>query len=260
MRIIDAHAHISSWPTIRATRSLILRSMAKYGISHSLISNCDGAEFPSVGDPNPKMERTIEILKQTLSFHKAHKDRISAAMWIRPYYEQPDDELFNFLKRHRDEVRAMKFHPYEEHLRISSIKLQKWLNLAKILQMPVLVHTAADEYSAVPFIVKVAKAYPELSFVMAHLELCSDNKRAIRAMKKHNNLYADTAWVPLESTLRVLREVGIDRIMFGTDNPIDGLDTLANPMYRAYFAPDCPLTQDEKEHLFHLNAERIYGI
>ena len=29
---------------------------------------------------------------------------------------------------------------------------------------------------------------------------------------------------------------------------------------RSEFAPDCPLTSEEKEHLFHLNAEKIYGI
>lgn len=73
-------------------------------------------------------------------------------------------------------------------------------------------------------------------------------------------MYADCAWVPLAHAKAVLREVGIERIMFGTDNPIDGLDTLANPMYREYFDPNNGLTSKEREHLFYSNAKAFYRL
>ena len=130
MKIIDAHAHIGSLPDISTTRRLILSSMRKYGISYSLISNTDGAEFPSLGDPNPKKLPTLTILKQTIAFHKAHPDRIGALMWIRPMEEQPTKPLIDYIKKHRSDIIGMKFHPYEEQLPIDDPKCNELLAAA----------------------------------------------------------------------------------------------------------------------------------
>ena len=260
MKIIDAHAHIGSLPDISTTRRLILSSMRKYGISYSLISNTDGAEFPSLGDPNPKKLPTLTILKQTIAFHKAHPERIGALMWIRPMEEQPTKPLIDYIKKHRSDIIGMKFHPYEEHLPIDDPKLKAWLELALQFDFPLLVHTAIDEYSSIKHLEKVCKAYPKLKFVAAHMELCTDNSFCFQAMKNCPNMYADCAWVPLATAVKVLREIGIDRIMFGTDNPVDGLDTLANPMYQEYFDPRNGLTLEEKEHLFYSNAKAFYRL
>ena len=260
MKIIDAHAHIGSLPSLSASRRLILSSMRKYGLAYSLISNTDGAEFPSIGDKTPKNESTLEILKQTVAFHLAHPDRIGALLWVRPMEEQPTKELIAYIKRHRKDIVGMKFHPYEEHLPIDDPKLKAWLDLAVEFDFPVLVHTAIDEYSSIRHLERICLAYPGLKFCAAHMELCTDNAYCLETMKRCPNMYADCAWVPLAHAKAVLREVGIERIMFGTDNPIDGLDTLANPMYREYFDPNNGLTSKEREHLFYSNAKAFYRL
>ena len=260
MKIIDAHAHIASWPSLKEAERLILLSEEKYGVAYSIVSNCDGAEFPSIGDPTPKGKSTLACLKETLAFQSRNKERIGALMWIRPYEEKPSEELVEYIKKNRKRILAIKFHPYEEHLSILSPKLVPWIKLARRFSFPLLVHCAADRYSSVLHLEKACRKYADLTFVAAHLELCTDNSRCIEIMKRTPNLYADSAWVKLDNVKRVLREVGIDRIMFGTDNPIDGLDTLDNPIYREYFSPGCGLSEKEKEHFFHLNAERVYGL
>ena len=70
---------------------------------------------------------------------------------------------------------------------------------------------------------------------MTHMGLGTDNKLAIDLMEKAENLFADTTtWVPIETTVEVIRRYGSRRVMFGSDNPLDGVDTYA---YNSYGEP-----------------------
>jgi predicted TIM-barrel fold metal-dependent hydrolase len=87
----------------------------------------------------------------------------------------------------------------------------------------------------------MALRFPKVNFVMAHMGLGSDNSRATQLIGKLPNLYGDTTWVPMENTIKFIKKVGSHKIMFGSDMPIDGLDTYHhNPfgqrsMYQDYF-------------------------
>lgn len=75
-------------------------------------------------------------------------------------------------------------------------------------------------------------------------------------MKKHENLCLDLSGTGLfrYGVLKYLiREVGADRILFGTDYPI------CNPrMYvEAIYGEE--ITEEERELVFHGNVERILG-
>lgn len=260
--IIDAHAHIASWPSLGISKRNILYSMKKYGISYCLISNCDCSEFPSLEDRYPiRKIGQIEGLKECLSFSKKHPDKIGVLVWFNPNTETLNPEFKRLIENNLKYIHGFKFHPYESKLKITNKKLKPYLDYISSLKMPLLVHTAKDEYSSIVELGKVAKTYPNINFIAAHLELCTDNKRqAFNILKKNRNVYADTAWVKGKDAKYVLRNIGIEKILFGTDNPIDGKDTLSNPMYREYFNNDMKLNEDEYEHIMYLNASSIYGI
>jgi uncharacterized protein len=260
MRIIDAHVHIASWPTIKKTEDYILSSMKKYGVSFSLISNCDGAEFPSVGKRLATPKDTLTCLKEVIAFVKKHPDETGALVWIRPRKEKLAQDLVDYIRSQRQYIYGIKFHPYESHLRIDTREMMPWINLARELGVPMLVHTAADKYSDVAFLKTVADFNPDVVFIAAHLQLCSDNKAAYEAMKTTPNLYADTAWVNMKMAKKVLEHIGEERIMFGTDNPIDGEDTLANPIYHDYFSNKLRLPAHLYHNLMARNAAKVYGI
>ena len=61
---------------------------------------------------------------------------------------------------------------------------------------------------------------------MVHLGLGTDHELAIKLISKLPNLYGDTTWVNAKDTLKAIKVCGVDKIMFGSDNPIDGLETL----------------------------------
>lgn len=255
MQIVDAHAHIYSKPTLRQSEDEILASMRKYGVAFSLISNCDGGEFPSGVAEKVKKTTTLKCLKQVLAFVNRHPARLGAAIWIRPVMESgPSEELKAFVKENRARIYALKFHPYCEQTPISSPLLEPWLKWAEEEGFPIIVHTAEDEWSDIDHLVKTALAHPRLRFVAAHLQLCSDNSKGFAAILKTPNIYGDTAWVKMKIAAKVLREIGSDRMMFGTDNPIDGVDTLANPIYQAYFRNQSRLSRALYENLMGNNA------
>ncbi len=259
--IIDAHAHIYSEPTLLETKRTLLSAMKKYSVSFSLISNCDGAEYPSEGTPKVKRTTTLANLKKTVNFVKQHPNSLGAAIWIRPVKENgPSEELKAYVRENRDLIYALKFHPFTERTPVDSPLLESWLSYAEEEGFPVLVHTAEDEYSSIENLAKVAQKYPKTKFVAAHLQLLSNHEKGITALKNTPNLYGDTAWVPMKIAAKILREIGDDRIVFGTDNPIDGMDTLANPMYRDYFSNASRLNKLTYEKLMSGNAIKLYGL
>ena len=261
MPIIDAHAHIYSEPTLKETKTTLLKAMRKYGVSFSLVSNCDGAEFSSGAVSKVKKTTTLANLRKTVNFVKEHPSSLGAAIWIRPVKESaPSKELIAYIQENRKFIYAIKFHPYTERTRIDSPLLENWLSYAEKEGFPVLVHTAEDEYSSIEVLAKVAQSRQKIQFVAAHLQLLSDHQKAIEALKNTPNLYGDTAWVPMDVAAKILRKIGENRIVFGTDNPIDGLDTLDNPIYQDYFSNSSRLSKATYEKLMWRNAISLYGL
>jgi len=258
--IIDAHAHIASWPTVKDSQKLILQSQEKYGISYSLISDCDCSEYPSVTKFGIHKCTAIEGLKETLKFVKKHPDKLGALVWINPHNEKLTPELTKLILNNREFIFGLKFHPFESHLRITSNKLVPYLDFAKENHLPVLVHTAQDKYSDIFYLGLVASHYPEVNFVAAHMQLCSDNKAAFEVMKNHPNVYGDTAWVKMSVAKKALMKFGDDRVMFGTDDPIDGIDTLNNPMYQDYYHNFVKLPAKLYHNLMARNAIKLYKL
>ena len=141
------------------------------------------------------------------------------------------------------------------------------MELARKYKLPVIVHTADSENDSPMRVYEMACKYPDLIFIMAHMGLCTDNKLAVDLMGKAENLYADTTWVLVATTLEVIRRYGSGRIMFGSDNPIDGLDTYASnsvgepSVYQEYFGGLKELISDEDyDNLMDKTARRIFGI
>ncbi len=259
--IVDAHAHIASWESERECVSNLRRSMRKYGIAYSLVSDCDCSEYKD-GENGRNIDAlsAIEGAKRVLRLVKKEPNRFGCALWINPHFEKVSEELVSYIEKNRPYIFALKFHPYESRLKISDKRLLPYLDLARRFSLPILVHTASDRYSDIKMLCALACENPDIRFVAAHLQLLSDNQKAIECLKKAPNLYADTAWVPLSSAKKTLLEVGENRIMFGTDNPIDGLDTLANPMYREYYQNRLHLKKRLYRNLMVDNAISFYKL
>ena len=167
----------------------------------------------------------------------------------------------------RDIIVALKVHPFLSNLSFSDEKMIPYLNLALKYNLPVIVHIASDSMSSPMHVYEMACRYPQLKFIMVHMGVGTDHTLAIDLMDKAENLFADTTWVPVETTLGVIRRYGSGRVMFGSDNLLDGLDTYAcnssgeASMYQQYFHDlKRMINKEDYENLMGNTAGKVFDI
>ena len=247
----------------------VLYSMERYGIGFSLVSDIEGAEYDHNGLPVPrKLQKSQkEILCETLAFAKAYPDRIGAVPWLRIASELPDKEFCRLIADNREWIYAIKLHPFHAKRAPDDAALEPVYRLAAEYDLPIVSHTGGCEEARSVHLYCAAKAHPQLNFVMVHMDLGSDNREAIELLGLLPNLYGDTTWVPVKSVLDAVGRWGSEKILFGSDNPIDGKDTyLQNrtgdrSLYQQYFHEfRQAVSEEDYQNIMYRNAARLFRI
>lgn len=251
------------------TEEQILYSMDKYGIDFSLVSNIECTENDHDGRPIPKSQLKSQnsVLEKTLEFARKYSEKIGVLPWLKIRTELPDDNFIKLIEKNRDIIYGFKMHPFHSRTAPDDEKLEPIYKLATEYQLPIVSHTGGCEESCSLRLANAAKKHPELNFVMVHMDLGSDNRQAIELLGKLPNLYGDTTWVPVASILDVIKQYGSEKILFGSDNPIDGKDTYLHnrqgdrSLYQEYFNEFKRLvSRNDYENIMYRNAKRLFGI
>ena len=267
--IIDSHAHIGILPPFQMTADDLLYSMERYCIDFSLISNIEGAENDHQGNPVPPpySKPQNRLLRETAAAVRPYRDRLGIMPWLRIQHELPDSEFVSLLKENRDIIYGFKLHPFHSLTAPDDERLEPIYRLAAEYDLPVVSHTGGCEQAMSPRLYNAAKRHPELKFIMVHMDLGTDNSVALDLLGKLPNLYGDTTWVPVSTTVEAIRRYGSEKMLFGTDNPIDGRDTLLHnrtgdrSLYQQYFNELRELiSADDYANLMYKNARRMFGI
>ena len=255
MKIIDEHVHIGELGPFDMRPSYVIESMERYGISYSLVSCGLGVEFDQEHRPLPDDWAYTQYSGNlpAVAFARQYE--------CKPHTEGFNDELKKLLREGGDCIKGLKIHPFYSMLPMTAPEIEPYLSYAAEKELPVLIHTASDEFSQPKFVYEAAKTHPRVNFIMAHVGLGTDNNDAIELIGSLPNLFGDTAWVKPESGLKLIKKYGAHKLLFGTDNPIDGVDTYAHPFYRTYFNEFRHwVTPDDYELLMHGNTERLYHL
>lgn len=267
--IIDTHVHIGDMLDFVLTEDDVIYSMDRYGINHSIVSSIEAAEFDHELKPIPQkfQHSQIECLNSVVSLAKKYPDRISAAVWVKPYNEKADYDLYKAVNDNRKYIKAIKFHPFHSTVPFDSKEMEPFIELCQHYGLPAVVHTGGSDASSCARVYNMAKRFPKTKFVMVHMGLGSDNSEAIELISRLPNLYGDTTWVPIKSAFKLIKSAGAEKIVFGSDNPIDGKDTyLCNrtgdrSLYQEYFNEmKLLLTPDEYDRLMYKNASELFNI
>ncbi len=265
--IIDTHTHIGTLLTFHMKESDVIYMMRAYNIDHCIVSNIECATHDHKGRKIPKFIRKDHVKSnaRAIRFARANSGKISVALWVDPY--QNPSTIEPLLKDSLDVICAMKFHPFHSKMRFDSKEVEAYLKLCEKYSLPVVTHTGCGEYDSPRLVYEVAKNHPDINFVMVHMGLSTDNREAIDLINKLPNLYGDTTWVSIESTLRFLKLCGDEKIVFGSDAPIDGKDTYLDngkgerSLYQAYFNEFRTMVSDETyEKIMFKNAQKLFNI
>lgn len=268
--IIDTHVHIGGEAVgFHMTEQMVLESMEKYHIDYALVSNGDAGEMTHKQELLPeKMQITQEkALKRVLAFARQHPEKIGAAVWVKPYLQGLTKELDNMIQENLDIIYAVKLHPFHSDTSPTDEKVLPYLALAEKYHLAVVSHTGGCEAADPVHLYEAAKLFSKVPFVMVHMGLGTDNRQALDLLGKADNLYGDTTWVPMSTTIEAIKRYGSKKMLFGSDSPIDGVDTyFCNPkgersLYQDYFhvLPE-KISEDAYEDLMYWNAVRVFGI
>ena len=265
--IIDTHVHIGTTSRFYMPQEMVLESMEKYNIDYSLVSNIEAEEF----DENLKLlpmelqKNQVDLLKTTLEFARRNSERIGVLVWIKPYTEVVTNEFVKLIEDNLDIIFGLKMHPFASKTAMDDQKMEPYIEVARKFRFPIVAHTGGCEEAEPIHMWNAAQKHPDVNFVMVHMGLGSDNQEAIRLLGTLPNLYGDTTWVPLESTIQAIREAGSHKIIFGSDNPIDGVDTYHNNpkgdicVYQSYFHElEERIGTEAYENIMFRNALRLF--
>lgn len=260
--IIDAHVHIGDVVKFNMSKEMVLKSMEKYNIDFSLFSNIEGVEYDceQVEIDKEFQKSQKEINEVAISFARENPDKLGVLLWTKPTTEGVNKDFEDLIINNRDVVYGIKVHPFHSKIAFDNPKVEEYIKLAEKYDLPVLTHTAKDDESHVDRVYNMALKYPNVTFVMGHMGLESDNKRAMELMNKLPNLYGDTAWVRPENIIGLVQKYGADKIIFGSDNPIDGLETYAHKeFYDIYFNKlKDAIGEEEYNKIMYKNPMKVY--
>lgn len=134
---------------------------------------------------------------------------------------------------------------------------------------PLLIYGEKQPFGQPAFFAEVLRNFPRLTLVLAHLGHAFWDER-IELAKQFPNVYFDTAQgfsTPMSVAIhgyrglsaadapRVIRKIGIERVIFGSDAPRS-----FDPVSAAEEILTLDLTDDEKKMILAENAKRIYRI
>lgn len=268
--IIDTHVHIGGENVgFHMNEKMVIEAMNRYGIDYSIVSNGDAGETDhhQVTLPDKYQTSQEEALDRAIKFAKQYPDKIGIGVWVKPLLQGLTKELEKMIIENREYIHAMKLHPFHSNVSPVDDRMLPYIELAEKLDIPVVSHTGGCEAAEPEHLYEAAKMFPKIPFVMVHMGLGTDNKKALELLGKADNLYGDTTWVPMSTTVTAIKTYGSDKMVFGSDMPIDGVDTYHhNPkgersLYQDYFY-ELPklITGEEYDDLMYKNALKIFRI
>lgn len=268
MKIIDTHVHIGGRNVgFCMTEQMVIDMMEDYNIAYAIVSNGDVAEFDHHQRILSLQYTQEKALQRTLDFARAYPDKIGVGVWVKPYLQGLTEELEKMIENNLDIIKAIKLHPFHSNIMPTDPKVLPYLELAEQYHLPVVSHTGGCEAAEPVHLYEAAKMFPGISFVMVHMGLGSDNRAALDLLGKADNLYGDTTWVPMSTTIEAIRRYGSEKMLFGSDAPIDGKDTyLCNTkgersLYQDYFHVLADLISEaDYRKIMYENAERLFSI
>ncbi len=137
-------------------------------------------------------------------------------LWVTPWML---NESYNLKKYDTIPFAGIKIHGFADSWDSSGEPLWKVFRIALDRGLPVLLHTGGKPESDAIAYDKICSQFKESTVILAHGRPV---EQAIKVMKNNPNVYADIAFMPVEHIIQLREHVDDNRIMFGTDFPLDG--------------------------------------
>ncbi len=215
--------------------------MDKAGVDRSLL-----IPFPVVEDYRREHDEIGDALR-------AYPDRFTGAACLNPFV--PESEYRDEVRRCRETYgfRALKFQPQYQGLNPLSERSNFLFETALENRLALVCHTGAGAPFALPSLyIHPARRYPDLRIVLGHAGGGIYSLEAAVAAVVCPNIFIELSTLTPHGVLEILKHVGPDRLMAGSDLPesveseIGKIETL-------------PLPVEDKEAILWGTPSKVFG-
>jgi uncharacterized protein len=268
--IIDSHAHLNLFTEQKISlkqRVLDLKRLRKQaGIDKTIIFST----IPAVSKDVLTTEDAIRICKK--------KEGIFVVAGISVGHDRKElDNIKELLEQ--KQIVGVKLYPGYEPFCPADERCSDIYDLCEEFDVPIIFHSgdtfrtgAGVKYSHPIHIDELAVKRPNLKIVIAHL----GNPWLIDTMEmlyRHPNVYADISelvWSKFDAFFQkyyndqivlILKWSGQNKLLFGTDWPCNDPEFYESYMKnQVEFVNKLKISKEDKEKIFHLNAEKVFRI
>ncbi len=263
--VIDFHTH--AFPDSIAERAIA-----------SLVKGCDGRYTPCSNGTLSGLTANMEKFNVDISVVQPIVTKMSQTKGINEWaYEICSDRIISFggIFPHTDDykrdvdfvcslgLKGVKLHPEYQNFTIDAPKMLKIYDYMLSRGLIILFHAGFDPAFPPPYhsspkqFADIANQMRGGTIIAAHLggqQQWDDVERYIVG----TDIYIDTSmgfdYYPHDQFLRIVKNHGADKILFGSDSPWSRADEELKALR------SLPLSDSERELILHGNAQRLLGI
>ncbi|MCR2804746.1 amidohydrolase family protein [Paenibacillus soyae] len=244
MTIIDTHVHLgkSKFSGVESHEADILNAMDRHGVTTSLVM------------PQPTLDDVRDVHTRIGAMAKQYPGRIYGMASIDPWWDA--QQYHEEVKRCVEDMGfvALKLHPLGHNVSPLSPICDKVYEAAAEYGVPVLVHTGTGNPFALPsLLLDAAKRFPSVSFILCHAGFAVYTDEAIVAAKYADNIYLEPSWCPTYTIVKMVKEVGIEKIIMGSDH-------ISNLPVELTKFNHIGLSQEQLDMIFSENPKRIFKL
>jgi predicted TIM-barrel fold metal-dependent hydrolase len=193
---------------------------------------------PNVGDKYPQMNEYIaqcaeKYPKRLIGFGRVDPRR---------------DDATKELSRMKNSLHliGLKMHPMVECFRPDHPFFDKFFQKVHKLELPVLFHSG-DGFSSPGHILKIARKYPKLPIILAHLR-----EGCLSVLRECENVHVETSGT-IPDLIEIAAEIDSNRVLFGSDVPYYRYPTQITTVEAA------EVPQKTKRRIFYENFQRFFS-
>ena len=205
--IIDNHVHVGWFTDGYHTPKEVWDSAMAAGINGMAVASTSTCA-----------ELYKDVCRELRELIRLGGDRVHPILWLTPRMLKVKYAL-PYMLHSRIMWQGVKIHSEAHPEWVHNTQLlNKALNVARSIDVPVLIHTGNYDCSHAGLFKNTIAENTDLTFVLAHGRPIDET---IDILKCSCNTYVDTAFMPMTDMKKLVAEGLSDRILFGTDAPIN---------------------------------------
>lgn len=238
--IIDAHCHVGEGLEYSFSPEELLSQMDSNDVEKAVIVPTDKyfAVYNREGN------------NYVLSLAKKHPDRFLPMATANPWYG--DKAIEELSRSFAKGAVGLYLHPFLQGFRITDKVVYLLIELAGELKKPVYFHTGTP-ISCMPYqLTELAMQFPQVNFIMGHMAYSDFWYEVENAANPVKNIFLETS-VHCPSFIELMvRKIGADRIMYGSDAPKCFMDLEIEKIMK--YVPE----NEDREHIFNKTIKKVF--